>query len=214
MSTSAPSPAPRATPGSRSSVTPRRRNSSSIAASPMSSAKPISRTPCITRRSPPRRTSCFHRRRWASFSKCSRSGAELSGLCWALRVAIARMRFELLLLVAVALPAAADEIADAKKRWAESPHGPLLERILPPTFEERQLPHPAMHHAGKWPGIVERMVLRMHGRGNLGTLMSEMMAGVQAPAEEEAAVLVAYLRRHAQKPLDPKRYPEVTEQIG
>jgi len=34
------------------------------------------------------------------------------------------------------------------------------------------LPNPAMHHAGKWPGIVERMVLRMHGRGNLGTLMS------------------------------------------
>jgi len=45
------------------------------------------------------------------------------------------MRFELLFLVALAFPAAADEIAAAKKRWAESPHGPLLERILPPTFE-------------------------------------------------------------------------------
>ena len=64
-----------------------------------------------------------------------------------------------------------------------------------------------MHHAQKWPGIVERMVLRMQGRGNLGTLMSEMMAGVQAPSEEEAAVLVAYRKRHAQTPLDPKRYP-------
>src|SRR5437773_12549645 len=88
------------------------------------------------------------------------------------------MRFELVFLVALASPAAADEIADAKRRWAESPHGPLLERILPPTFEERQLPqprsrgarltlrycvqchnlpNPAMHHAQKWPGIVERM---------------------------------------------------------
>jgi len=145
------------------------------------------------------------------------------------------MRFELVFLVALASPAAADEIADAKRRWAESPHGPLLERILPPTFEERQLPqprsrgarltvrycvqchnlpNPAMHHAQKWPGIVERMVLRMQGRGNLGTLMSEMMAGVQAPGEEETALLVAYLRRHAQKPLDPKRYPEVTEPSG
>src|SRR5437867_2663237 len=52
------------------------------------------------------------------------------------------MRFELVFLVALASPAAADEIADAKRRWAESPHGPLLERILPPTFEERQLPQP------------------------------------------------------------------------
>src|SRR5206468_2014697 len=81
-------------------------------------------------------------------------------------------------------------LGEAKRRWAESPHGPLLERILPPTFEERQLPqprsrgarltlrycvqchnlpNPAMHHAQKWPGIVERMVLRMQGRGNLGT---------------------------------------------
>src|SRR5437899_5846396 len=145
------------------------------------------------------------------------------------------MRFELVLLVALASPAAADEIADAKRRWAESPHGPLLERILPPTFEERQLPqprsrgarltlrycvqchnlpNPAMHHAQKWPGIVVRMVLRMQGRGNLGTLMSEMMAGVRSPGEEETALLVAYLRRHAQKPLGPKRYPEVSEPSG
>src|SRR6266513_2051635 len=76
------------------------------------------------------------------------------------------------------------------------------------------LPNPAMHHAQKWPGIVERMVLRMQGRGNLGTLMSEMMAGVQVPSEEEAAVLVAYLQRHAQKPLDPQRYPEVNRAFG
>src|SRR5438094_142220 len=84
----------------------------------------------------------------------------------------------------------------------------------PLAAEANQLLSPAMHHAQKWPGIVERMVLRMQGRGNLGTLMSEMMAGVQAPSEEEAAVLVAYLKRHAQKPLNPKRYPEVTEPSG
>jgi hypothetical protein len=66
-----------------------------------------------------------------------------------------------------------------------------------------------MHHAAKWPVIVERMVLRMEGRGNLGPLMTEMMAGVKAPSAEETKVLVAYLRRHAQVPLDPKKYPEV-----
>jgi hypothetical protein len=136
---------------------------------------------------------------------------------------------------ACAAAAAAGEIDDAKKRWAESLHGPLLERILPPTFEARQLPeresagaqltlrycvqchnlpNPAMHHAAKWPGIVERMVLRMDGRGNLGPLMSDMMAGVEAPTTEEKRGLLAYLRKHAQKPLDPQRYPEVYQPAG
>jgi len=140
-----------------------------------------------------------------------------------------------IVLVICAGAAAADEIDEAKKRWADSPHGPLLERILPPTFEARQLPerdsagaqltlrycvqchnlpNPAMHHAAKWPGIVERMVLRMQGRGNLGPLMSDMMAGVQAPTAEEKRTLVSYLRKHAQKPLDPERYPEVYQLAG
>jgi len=111
----------------------------------------------------------------------------------------------------------------------------MLERILPPTFEASQLPepgsrgaaltrrycvqchnlpNPAMHHAPKWPGIVERMVLRMQGRGNLGELMYEMMAGVEAPDEGESTAIVAYLRRHAQAPLDPERYPEVNRRSG
>ena len=140
------------------------------------------------------------------------------------------MKFWLLLLLCGA--AAADEIDDAKKRWAESPHGPLLERILPPTFEARQLPerdsagaeltirycvqchnlpNPAMHNAAKWSPIVDRMVLRMEGRGNLGPLMNDMMAGVKAPTAEEKRTLVAYLRKHAQRPLDPKRYPDVNK---
>jgi hypothetical protein len=44
--------------------------------------------------------------------------------------------------------------------------------------------------------------------------MSDMMAGVQAPAAEEQRALVAYLRRHGQKPLDPKRYPDVNQPEG
>jgi hypothetical protein len=39
--------------------------------------------------------------------------------------------------------------------------------------------------------------------------MAEMMAGVQAPSEEETTALVAYLRKYAQRALDPKRYPDV-----
>jgi cytochrome c2 len=144
-----------------------------------------------------------------------------------------------LVLLLLAVPAFsagfADTLEEAKRRWAESPHGPMLERILPPTFAPEQLPephsrgakvlqgycvqchnlpNPAMHHAEKWPAIVERMVLRMEGKGNMGTLMSEMMAGVKAPAREEVSALLAYLRRHGQAPLDPTRYPEVNAPSG
>ncbi len=146
------------------------------------------------------------------------------------------MRFSLVLVMCFFWATAnADESAAARKRWAGSPYGPFLERILPPGFEPARLPqpasrgarltrrycvqchnlaNPAMHEAKKWPQIVERMVLRMEGKGNLGRLMAEMMAGVEAPAPEEAKALVAYLRRHSQKPLDPKKYPEVNAPAG
>jgi hypothetical protein len=71
-----------------------------------------------------------------------------------------------------------------------------------------------MHHAAKWPGIVQRMVVRMEGKGNMGTLMAEMMAGVKAPSAEDTREINAYLERHAQKPLDPVRYPEVYRSSG
>ena len=135
--------------------------------------------------------------------------------------------FLLLLLFSVA--------AKAEKPWKDSPHGPMLERIIPPGFEPDMLPerdsrgaqltrrycvqchnlaNPAMHDRGKWRAIVERMVLRMEGRGNMGRLMSEMMAGVEAPSAEDTRVLLAYLRRHSQRPLDPKRFPEVNSPAG
>ena len=141
------------------------------------------------------------------------------------------MRLLALLLLGLATAAAlADEAGEAKKRWQESPYGPMLERILPPTFAAAELPargsagaklaqrycvqchnlpNPAMHQAAKWPRIVERMVQRMQGRGNMGRLMADMMAGVRAPSRDETATLLAYLRKYSQKPLDPKRYPEV-----
>ncbi len=138
----------------------------------------------------------------------------------------------LLLLPAAALGAgqAADPGAAARQRWSESPYGPMLERILPPGFEPsmlpqpgsrgaqlelrycvqcHNLPNPAMHHAQKWRPVFDRMATRMEGRGNMGRLMADMMAGVSAPSAEESAVLVAYLERNAQKPLDPKEVPEV-----
>jgi hypothetical protein len=71
-----------------------------------------------------------------------------------------------------------------------------------------------MHHAAKWPTIVERMVLRMEGKGNYGQLMFDMMAGVRAPSVAENDALVAYLQKHAQKPLDPKKIPEAYTAAG
>ena len=134
-----------------------------------------------------------------------------------------------------ALAVRADEIDAGRRRWAESPHGPLLERILPPTFERRQLPeprsrgaqlvlrycvqchnlpNPAMHDAKRWPSVLDRMVVRMRGKGNLGTLMTEMMANVEAPNDAAQRALLAYLTRNAQKPLDEAKIPEVLQPSG
>jgi len=146
------------------------------------------------------------------------------------------MRFSaLVLLLAVALPVAADETDAARERWQQSPYGPLLERILPPGFAPamlpnphsrgarlalrycvqcHNLPNPAMHSAERWPSVMARMVPRMQGKGNLGKLMAEMMQGVAAPSEEETRVLTRYLVRHGQTPLDEKKYPEVNAPPG
>ena len=131
--------------------------------------------------------------------------------------------------------ALADEIAQAVYRWEHSPHGAMLERILPPTVEPRQLPaprsegarlavtycvqchylpNPAMHDAARWIPVVERMVWRMEGRGNLGELMQEMMAEVRAPSAAEQIKLTRYLRKHAQREIDRKKYPDLQSQSG
>jgi hypothetical protein len=54
----------------------------------------------------------------------------------------------------------------------------------------------------------------MRGKGNLGTLMTEMMANVEAPSDAEQGALLAYLTRHAQKPLDETKIPEVLKPSG
>lgn len=123
----------------------------------------------------------------------------------------------------------------AYKRWKDSPHGAMLRRILPPGPRPEQLPEPdspgaramarycvqchylpspAMHTAENWPKTVERMVPRMQGKGNMGTLMQDMMGGVQAPSGEEVQTLLAYLRRHGQQPIDRARYPDLATPEG
>src|SRR4051794_8857652 len=84
--------------------------------------------------------------------------------------------------------AAEREIEQAKRLWAKSPHGAMLERILPPAIEPANFPeaqsegarltvrycvqchylvNPAMHTPERWKSVVERMVWRMRGNGNM-----------------------------------------------
>lgn len=122
----------------------------------------------------------------------------------------------------------------AQRLWAKSPHGAMLERILPRVLEPRDLPeaasegarltvrycvqchhlvNPAMHTPTRWRSVVDRMVWRMRGNGNMGALMTEMMAKVQAPGDRDVEKIVAYLQKHAQAPIDPK-HPALSAKTG
>jgi len=143
------------------------------------------------------------------------------------RAALVALSF--LLALSAAAQSGDEAVAQARQRWAESPYGPMLERILPPGYDPAQLPapesdgarlalrycvqchhlpNPAMHHAAKWPKVVERMVERMRGHGNMGRLMADMMGAVKAPNDAEVDRLVGYLQRYAQAPLDPRVVPQ------
>jgi cytochrome c2 len=139
-------------------------------------------------------------------------------------------------LAACAAPSAADEaVARATYRWEQSPHGAMLERILPPSLEPRQLPdpnatgarlvvaycvqchhlpNPAMHDAARWKSVVARMVWRMEGHGNLGKLMQDLMAEVKVPSANEQATLLRYLQKHAQRGLNPGQYSDLNTESG
>lgn len=137
--------------------------------------------------------------------------------------------------------------AESRERWSTSRHGQMLLRILPegprpsqlPDADSRgarltalycvqchHLPNPAMHDPARWRGVVQRMVPRMEGKGNLGALMADMMKapgvkapgseqapGLAAPRADEAREIVAYLQRHAQKPLDATQ-PGLASALG
>jgi cytochrome c5 len=130
--------------------------------------------------------------------------------------------------------AAQADHADARRAWAKSPRGPMLERILPPVIAARDLPHPSsdgarlmgrycvqchylpnprMHSAARWQSVVERMVWRMRGNGNMGAVMKEMMAQVQAPTDAEVQSLTRYLKTHAQVEIDDT-HPALATEAG
>jgi hypothetical protein len=125
-------------------------------------------------------------------------------------------------------------IEHAERLWAKSPHGAMLARILPRAIEAHDLPepssagaqltvrycvqchhlvNPAMHTSERWKPVVERMVWRMRGNGNMGVLMKDMMAKVEAPGEAEVETLVRYLQKHGQAEIDPK-HPALASRPG
>ena len=139
-----------------------------------------------------------------------------------------------LLCAGSASPAEPPEVARAKYLWSQSPHGKMLERILPPSVEPGELPeprsegarlaarycvqchylpNPQMHTADKWTTVVVRMVWRMQGKGNMGGLMREMMDRIEAPADPEIVTLTRYLHKHGQKEMDP-RHPGLATEAG
>ena len=132
-------------------------------------------------------------------------------------------------------PAADDAIARAAYRWEQSPHGAMLERILPPSLTPQQLPepssagaqltvaycvqchhlvNPAMHDAPRWKSVVARMVWRIEGQGNLGKLMQDLMADVKVPSANEQDTLLRYLQKHAQRELNRGRYSDLNTDSG
>lgn len=134
--------------------------------------------------------------------------------------------FAALLLAALCEGAPAEAPAP---RWAGTPQAEMLERLIPPGMtpallpEPRSagarlavayctqchhLPSPAMHDGARWPAVVERMLPRMHGRGNLGPLMRDLMEGVRAPTSDEVRTLTGYLQRHAMTGVAPAALPE------
>ena len=126
------------------------------------------------------------------------------------------------------------QVDQARRAWRESPHGPMLERILPPAMAPRDmpeassagarltaryciqchyLPNPAMHTAERWKSVVERMVWRMRGNGNMGALMKDMMGRVDAPSDAEVETLTRYLEKYGQHEI-PSSHPALRTERG
>ena len=114
----------------------------------------------------------------------------------------------------------ADQMVDtARKRWAKSPHGAMLERILPPAITQlpdpqsrgarllvryyvqcHHLPNPAMHDASRWPRIVDRVVNRIDGKGNMAW-MNRVVGNQPDPREPQLLIeeINAFIVRNARQ---------------
>ena len=131
-------------------------------------------------------------------------------------------------------PAADDAIARAAYRWEHSPHGAMLERILPPSLTPQQLPEadtagarlvcrvlravpsPAQSRDARCGPLEERR--RAHGVADgrsrqYRQMMQDLMADVKCRRDEQATLL-RYLQKHAQRELNRGRYPDLNTDSG
>lgn len=142
--------------------------------------------------------------------------------------------FALALTVAGAI-AVATRAEPAKQEWESSEHGQMLRRVLPPGPKPKDLPEadstgarlltkycvqchylasPAMHTAEVWPTVIARMDRRMRGEGNIGAAMKDLMQGVSSMDGDERVVLTSYLKKHGQKTIDRRRFPDLDSSEG
>mgnify|MGYP000857521101 CR=1 FL=1 len=68
------------------------------------------------------------------------------------------------------------------------------------------LPGPGLHTASEWPQVLGRMNMRMQMMGG--------MMGVAAPDPVQLEILLGYLQRHAQKPIDAAEFPDLNTRAG
>jgi cytochrome c5 len=92
----------------------------------------------------------------------------------------------------------------------ESRGARLLERYC---TQCHNLPGPGIHTATEWPLVVNRMNGRMQMMSG-GGMMGGGMMGVSVPSAPELNALNEYLLKHAQKPIDLAKYPDLDSPAG
>lgn len=86
------------------------------------------------------------------------------------------------------------------------PHSAGAEIVKYYCTQCHNLPGPGLHTATEWPRVLGRMNMRMQMMGG--------MMGVAAPNRVELDILLDYLRKHAQKPIDAAEYPDLNTPAG
>lgn len=74
------------------------------------------------------------------------------------------------------------------------------------------LPSPGMHSAQVWQSVVERMNQRMRMMSSRN--MMGMMHDIDAPTGGELEMLITYLKKNAQKPIDKSQYEDLNSLAG
>ena len=99
------------------------------------------------------------------------------------------------------------EIDPARLPEPDSSGAHLLQQFC---MQCHNLPGPGLHTAPEWPQVLGRMNMRMQ---MMGGMMGGMM-GVAAPDPVQLKILLGYLQRHAQKPIDAASYPDLDTPTG